>query len=99
MWKMRSISFTIGIAALAATGCVQLEMPGARGITPRPPRAVPGERPPSSDRQPPIARKRVARKEPVSTLIARDGSWCTVSEERFRTIEVDDNVWCVWYGD
>jgi hypothetical protein len=98
MLCIRSALLMIALAT-GTSGCIQPVVPGVPGLEPEPPRTIPGQRPsPGADDRSRLSRKRVARKEPVSTLIAKDGSWCTVSEDRFRMIEVDDNVWCAWTG-
>ena len=40
--------------------------------------------------------KRVAGKEPPTTLIAEDGTKCVVTENRYRETNVGDEAWCVW---
>lgn len=40
--------------------------------------------------------KRVAGKQPPTTLIAQDGTRCVVTEERYRETNVGDEAWCVW---
>ena len=99
MPHMRPVSLMIVVAALAASGCIQVELPGASGVNPTPPRPAPGDRPTPPDRhQPPLGRKKVTAKEPPTTLFAKDGSWCTVSDERYQMIKIGDNAWCPWTG-
>jgi hypothetical protein len=40
--------------------------------------------------------KRVAGKEPPTTLIAEDGTKCIVTESRFRETEVGNKAVCAW---
>jgi hypothetical protein len=40
--------------------------------------------------------KRVAGKEPPTTLIAEDGTKCVVTEGRYREIKIGDEAWCTW---
>jgi hypothetical protein len=40
--------------------------------------------------------KRVAGKEPPTTLIADDGMRCVVTEARYRDTKIGDEAWCVW---
>lgn len=42
--------------------------------------------------------KPVASKTPPSTLVARDGTFCTVTEDRFERIKVGDRAGCFWSG-
>lgn len=98
MRRMRPATLAITIAILAVSGCIRPIIPGVPGLERDPPRSGIGERPPTTERQPSIRQKRVARKEPVATLIADDGTWCSVSEDRYRMIKVGDNAWCGWNG-
>jgi hypothetical protein len=43
-----------------------------------------------------LAVKPVAAKESPATLIARDGTSCTVTHRRFEAISVGDRVACYW---
>jgi hypothetical protein len=95
MPRLRRSLLTVTLA-LAAGGCIQPVIPGVRGLEPETPRPAPGERP--TDGRPAFRPKRVAQKEPPATLIAKDGSWCTVGEDRYRMIKIDDSVWCGWTG-
>jgi hypothetical protein len=49
-------------------------------------------------RQPtPVARKIVREKQRErTTLLAHDGTWCSVGEKRYARIRVGDRVWCAW---
>ena len=40
--------------------------------------------------------KRVAGKEPPTSLIAEDGTKCVVTEDRYRETKVGEEAWCVW---
>jgi len=40
--------------------------------------------------------KPVFGKQPPSLLLARDGTQCTVSEERFERTIIGRSVWCIW---
>src|SRR5688572_18058151 len=40
--------------------------------------------------------KLVYGKQPPSSLIARDGTQCGVSEERFERTIIGRSVWCIW---
>jgi hypothetical protein len=97
MRLMRPATLAITTAILAV-GCIRPIVPGTDGLERDPPRPAAGERPPTTQRQPPISRKRVVQKEPVATLIAKDGTWCNVSEDRYRMIKIGDNAWCGWTG-
>lgn len=45
-----------------------------------------------------IERKTVARKERPPRLVARDGSICHTSPERYRGVHIGDQIWCHWTG-
>jgi hypothetical protein len=40
--------------------------------------------------------KPVNGKEEPHTLIARDGTTCTVSKEKFESTRIGTSVWCTW---
>jgi hypothetical protein len=84
------------VSALAAGGCRvrPLTMPGAD----RDPRALPGSPDDRATRvdDAQVSMKRVAAKEPPSTLIADDGSRCTVPERRYEETRVGSQALCVW---
>ncbi len=45
----------------------------------------------------PISRKIVVEKQPErTTLLAHDGTWCSVGEPRYSRVKVGDRVWCAW---
>jgi hypothetical protein len=46
-----------------------------------------------------VSRKRVAAKEEPSTLVAEDGTRCTVTKSRFRKVDVGDWATCAWRAD
>jgi len=43
-----------------------------------------------------LSRKRVDTKESPATLVASDGSRCTVNESRYRDTKIGDDVSCDW---
>jgi hypothetical protein len=43
-----------------------------------------------------LTSKVVAGKEPPTTLIAEDASRCTVTEGRYREIQIGDRALCAW---
>ena len=43
-----------------------------------------------------FTRKAVVGKEEPGTLLARDGSRCLVTKERFDQVRQGDEVWCDW---
>jgi hypothetical protein len=43
-----------------------------------------------------LAPKEVAAKEGEATLVADDGSRCTVPPREFERAEVGEDAWCVW---
>lgn len=78
----RGTRLVILIAALAVSGC-------------GPPRFLARDR---SRRELQLSRKPVAGKEAPTTLIARDGSRCIVTEKRFAEIREGQSIWCDWRG-
>jgi hypothetical protein len=46
-----------------------------------------------------VSEKRVGGKEEPATLIAEDGSRCTVTKRRFRTTQVGQFAVCAWRRD
>ena len=48
------------------------------------------------DAAPRMQRKRVQDKVAPSTLVADDGTWCTVSATKFAQTAVSTRAWCVW---
>jgi len=79
------------LLAVAVSGCLRV-----------------GQMKPPMDMEPPIDMARAtgewgvklvdAKYEP-STLIARDGTRCTVTPDRFRAARVGDGVACYWVRD
>ena len=91
---VRRTCLPLMIALIAGTGCVRA-IYGRPGPGPDDPFSGTGRLDAEADR-PAFSQKRVARKSPISTLIAEDGSRCAVTEQRFRSTEIGDEVWCVW---
>ena len=56
---------------------------------------VAGQRP-GANTDASLSRKRVDSKVDPATLVALDGSRCTVTESRYRDIKAGDNVSCDW---
>jgi hypothetical protein len=85
------------VALLAQAACILVPM-GKRAPT------RPEERDPRSPTtladgrgdQPGFGLKPVVGKQPPSVLLARDGTQCTVSEEKFERVILGTSVWCVW---
>ena len=45
----------------------------------------------------PVSKKIVREKQRErTTLLAHDGTWCSVGEKRYSRIRVGDRVWCAW---
>ena len=89
------------VLVLGATGCVRPVFPGSERFFPS--RDALSRRPGSdttsahdASAQAMPARKRVSDKEAPSTLIARDGSRCTVTAKRFSEIREGEEAWCAW---
>ena len=95
---------TLALAAsLLVAGCVRPIFPGSEkifargtqrepGVTAAP--NLPGTAKPEASLG--MARKEVTGKEEPRTLIAVDGTRCTVTETRFRDVAHGDKVWCPW---
>lgn len=43
-----------------------------------------------------ISQKVVSGKDEPTTLIAHDGSTCTVTAQKFRETAIGEKVWCAW---
>jgi hypothetical protein len=85
------------LASLSAGSCAPIRpmsMPNRGGD----PREMPGStaEPRTTTRDLPTYLKVVAGKEPPTTLIAHDGSRCTVTERRYRDVQVGDDALCAW---
>ncbi len=84
----------LAIGAATCAGPRPLEIPGP-GVNPRH-----AGRPPENQNVTQVdhgfAAKIVAGKEEPTTLIAKDGSRCTVPEPRFREIQIGENALCPW---
>ena len=100
--RARRTTIALG-ATLAVAGCIRPIFPGSekivakgndanRGMTQEP--NVPGATKPEASLG--MARKEVTGKEEPRTLIAVDGTRCTVTESRFRDVAHGDKVWCPW---
>jgi hypothetical protein len=72
-----------------------LAIPGARGRG-GPPREAGASTARGGVKDIRVEPKRVAGKEPPTTLIAEDGARCIVTESRFRETEIGSNAWCAW---
>jgi hypothetical protein len=86
------------LASLSAGGCASvrpMSMPNRGGH----PREMPGSaaEPRMTTKELQTYVKVVAGKEPPTTLIAGDGSRCTVTERRYRNIQVGDDALCAWH--
>ena len=105
----RTLAFTLPLGLLLSSGCAGvIPLPDRvldKGRAPADERArIPvrageaagerGTRSPTTG----LARKTVSSKEGPSTLVADDGSRCTVDAERFEKARAGDDVWCLWRG-
>lgn len=94
-WLVALVRMCLCLSALAA-GCRvrPLTMPGQD----RDPRALPGSADDRATRadDAQVSLKRVTAKEAPATLIADDGSRCTVSEKRYEETRIGHNALCVW---
>ena len=87
----------LSVVLVAQWACIGIPM-GKRGPT----------RPVNPEPESPAARattkrdhstfgpKPVVGKQPPSLLLARDGTQCTVSEDKFERTIIGTSVWCVW---
>jgi hypothetical protein len=89
------------VLVMGATGCVRPAFPGSerffpsRDVLPRRPGSDTTSAQDGSAMAMP-ARKQVSDKEAPSSLIARDGSRCTVTAKRFSETRVGEEAWCAW---
>ena len=91
----RLSSFAVLLLLLA--GCVRAFVPGEGvygGDRLDPRRDRDGVREPAKNAA--VARKVVHGKESPATLVAPDGTRCTVTEKRFRDVREGDKVTCAW---
>jgi hypothetical protein len=86
----------IGLALMA--GCVQLLQPTDvhRGNFPAPAAGAAPRAGADSALTLGLSRKPVSGKEAPTTLLARDGTRCTVTEKRFNEIVHGEQVTCAW---
>ena len=88
------------VAPLAAAGCIRPIVPGVPGLgmdtlsIRRPPRDH-GRRGDVLQ----VSEKVVAGREAPTTLLAEDGSRCTVTKRRFDDTREGDRVTCAWRRD
>jgi hypothetical protein len=93
----RRATGTLALLALTSLGACRpqpLTIPGKA----RDPRETPGStsnRGPG-DVEPAVASKRVAAKEAPLTLVADDGSRCSVNESKYNNTRIGDAVFCAW---
>ena len=94
---IRLTTVALVAASFASSGC--LEAPRHRPSVPtigRPSEPILPDGRRESTTESRLTRKRVSAKREVSTLVADDGSTCTVSDKRYRDTKVGDDAWCVW---
>jgi hypothetical protein len=80
------------VVAVSLLGCVRAEHPGVT-------RVGGGGRIPQAGgaaTRAALSQKVVSGKEEPTTLIALDGSTCSVSAQRFRETAIGEKVWCAW---
>ena len=82
------------ILTLASCRVQPVTLPGKE----RDPRALPGSPDNRATRaeDAQVSMKRVTAKEAPTTLVADDGSRCSVSEKRFDDTRIGDSALCVW---
>jgi hypothetical protein len=89
-------TFAAGLvsAAAACAGPRPLALPGRGGD----PREFPGSSGEIGARatEGGVSAKRVTGKEPPTTLIAEDGTRCTVTEKRYDETRIGDQTLCAW---
>jgi len=86
------------VLALGASACVGGPQPLRIPRGGHDPRETPGSRGDRGARvlEAALTSKVVAGKEPPTTLIAEDASRCTVTEGRYREIQIGDRALCAW---
>jgi hypothetical protein len=95
---MTSISFRLGTAGLllVLAGCIAIPIPGRQ----HDPRVNSVGDMARGDGElldsPAFAPKPVIGKQPPHLLLARDGTECIVSQEKFERTAIGRSVWCVW---
>ncbi len=92
--------FGYGVAAaliLGQVACISIPIPGG---TREEPGYAGGRRPTSRSADPSggpaLASKPVIGKEPPHKLLARDGTSCVVSRDKFERVSIGAPVLCVW---
>ena len=83
------------VSLLATSACASRRAPG---VDPFPARDQGGSARPAAARGRPegYARKKVEAKQDPQRLIAKDGTSCTVSEKKYTSTALGDEVWCTW---
>jgi hypothetical protein len=91
------------VLAVGVSGCFRPQFPGSdrvfpsTEVLPRRP-GVDAKSPQEGSTMATPASKQVSDKEAPVTLIARDGSRCSVTAKRFASTREGDVVWCAWAG-
>ena len=83
------------VSLLATSACSRRRAPS---VDPFPERDQGGAARPAAARGRPegYARKKVGGKQAPQRLIAKDGTSCTVSEKKYNSTALGDEVWCTW---
>ena len=84
------------LLALTAVGCVSWQRGNGQLPNPATPPPRPGMTANSGSGVPEISQKPVDGKSAPATLIAKDGTRCTVSESKFRETSIGEKVSCAW---
>ena len=93
--KASMLCAAVVVSLLATSACTPRRAPG---VDPFPGRDRSGATPaaPARGRPEGYARKKVEGKQPPQRLVAKDGTSCTVSEEKYNSTVLGDDVWCTW---
>jgi hypothetical protein len=93
-WSVVALTFVSACIVAGACRVRPLTLPGRE----RDPRALPGSPDDRTTRaeDTQVSLKRVSSKEPPTTLVADDGTRCTVSEKRYNETRIGADALCAW---
>ena len=93
--KASMLCATAVVSLLATPACTSRR---GQGFDPFPGRDQSGSAPAAASRGRPegYARKKVEGKQAPRRLVAKDGTSCTVSEKKYNSTKLGDQVWCTW---
>jgi hypothetical protein len=88
---MRLFLVTCMVVALGCSRMQTLKKPGSGGD-----RQMPGASSVGGGAKGDLGRKAVYGKQDPATLVAKDGSRCAVTEQRYQETAIGELVWCSW---